>query len=77
MAEGHTVIAFDVEADCRREMAAAGIVMTSSVQAVLLHLPKEKTVHVVMAEGSAREAMLKLLASELGPEGRILTEEIG
>jgi 6-phosphogluconate dehydrogenase len=74
MADGCTVVAFDYDADSRRKMAAAGLVMTSSIRAVLLHLPSPKTVYVAVAEGDQKMVLMKQLAEWLEPGGMVIDE---
>lgn len=62
MSEGHTVVAFDYDAASRRAMAQAGIVTTSSVQAVLLHLPSCKHLFAVITDAGRKADLEKQLA---------------
>lgn len=71
MADGHTVVGFDYDPNSRRSMADSGIVMTSSVRAVLLHLPPQKEIYVVMPEGERKDSLKNQLAEWLGAGDRV------
>jgi 6-phosphogluconate dehydrogenase len=64
---GFNVVAYDLGDHNRKKAADAGIVVTSSVQAVVLHLPAPKVVWVMVPAGKPTEAVVEQLASFLSP----------
>ncbi|MBI5914523.1 MAG: decarboxylating 6-phosphogluconate dehydrogenase [Bacteroidetes bacterium] len=64
---GFTVVAFDIDDANRKRSADAGIVTSSSIQAVALHLPSPKIIWSMVPAGAATESVLAQLADLLGP----------
>jgi 6-phosphogluconate dehydrogenase len=62
-----TVVAFDGESANRKRSAAMGIVTTSSIQAVVLHLPSPRIIWNMVATESAKESLLVQLSKLLSP----------
>lgn len=71
MQEKNTVVAFDKENELRRKSAELGIVTTSSIQAVALHLPSPRVIWCNMPAGESLEPLLAQLA-ELLSEGDVV-----
>jgi 6-phosphogluconate dehydrogenase (decarboxylating) len=65
MQEKNTVVAFDKENELRRQSAELGIVTTSSIQAVALHLPSPRVIWCNMPANEALEPLLAQLAELL------------
>jgi 6-phosphogluconate dehydrogenase len=64
---GFNVVAYDLDDANRQKAANAGIVATSSIQAVALHLPEPKVVWSMVPAGPATEAVIEQLANVLEP----------
>ncbi len=62
-----TVVAFDIDDTNRKRSADAGIVTTSSMQAVAMHLPSPRIVWSMVPAGDATESVLAQLAELLTP----------
>ncbi|MBK8563803.1 MAG: decarboxylating 6-phosphogluconate dehydrogenase [Saprospiraceae bacterium] len=62
-----TVVAFDIDDANRKKSADAGIVTTSSIQAVAMHLPSPRIVWSMVPAGLATESVLAQLPDLLSP----------
>ncbi len=62
-----TVVAFDIDEANRKRSAEVGIVTTSSIQAVAMHLPSPRIVWSMVPAGEATESVLSQLAVLLTP----------
>ncbi len=62
-----TVVAFDIDDANRKKSADAGIVTTSSIQAVAMHLPSPRIIWSMVPAGPATESVLTQLPSLLSP----------
>ncbi|MBK9012654.1 MAG: decarboxylating 6-phosphogluconate dehydrogenase [Saprospiraceae bacterium] len=63
----YTIVAFDIDDANRKRSADAGIVTTSSLQAVAMHLPSPRIVWSMVPAGDATESVLAQLAELLSP----------
>ena len=73
---GITVVGFDYEPSGRQQLMAAGVVVTSSVRAVLLHLPAEKIIWAVVGEADKKAALMQQLSENL-PHGSVVVDGSG
>ncbi len=62
-----TVVAFDIDDANRKRSADAGIVTTSSIQAVAMHLPSPRIIWSMVPAGAATESVLAQLPDLLSP----------
>ncbi|MCC6723586.1 MAG: 6-phosphogluconate dehydrogenase (decarboxylating), partial [Saprospiraceae bacterium] len=62
-----TVVAFDIDDANRKRSADIGIVTTSSMQAVAMHLPSPRIVWSMVPAGEATESVLSQLPDLLTP----------
>lgn len=84
MQEKNTVVAFDKENELRRQSAELGIVTTSSIQAVALHLPSPRIIWCNMPAGETFEPLLAQLAELLsagdvvivGADGAVSSQQL-
>lgn len=65
--EGMTVVGYDPLDVNRKKADASGIVTTSSIQAVVLHLPQPKNVWLIPPVGKPTDAVVRQLADLLSP----------
>ncbi len=71
-----TVVAFDEKSENRKRSAAMGIVTTSSIQAVALHLPSPRIIWNMVASLMAEDAILERIPNWLSP-GDIIIDGSG
>ena len=62
-----TVVAFDIDDANRKRSAETGIVTTSSIQAVAMHLPAPRIIWSMVPAGAATESVLAQLPELLSP----------
>ncbi len=74
--QAFTVIGYDLKDAHKQQANQTGVVVTSSVQAVILHLPSPKIVWIVPPLGKPSAALIRQLADLLEP-GDLLIDSSG